>query len=385
MLVRLTTPGVLGAFVLVLAAWMLHSFLPALLVACVTAVATWPLYVRVAVRLRPHMSRSAISLGFTLLVSALVLAPLVFACWALLAKASTLVLEIVAADQKGIGVPPLLERVPAAGPWLVELWRSELAHPGGLWAWAQQRADPAALLKWTQTLGEFMGRQLVSIGFAILVLFFFFQEGESLARQVRRALRQIAGERADAYVDVATGAVRASANSMLVVALFDGAASGLAYAIAGVPQAATWAAITGLLALVPFLGYGAVGALALELAMSGASTAAFVSLTLGCAILFCGDKIVRPLAARQGTHLGFVWILMGCLGGFQALGLVGVVIGPVVLTLARELWAERMRTPDEASASVTSPWGCTDTRRALDRATTQGAGPRAPSSPRPSA
>ena len=39
---------------------------------------------------------------------------------------------------------------------------------------------------------------------------------------------------------------------MLVVALFDGLASGVAYAIAGVPDPVTWAAITGLLALVPF-------------------------------------------------------------------------------------------------------------------------------------
>ena len=136
------------------------------------------------------------------------------------------------------------------------------------------------------------------------------------------------------------------------MALFDGLASGIAYAIAGVPQALTWAAITGLLALVPFAGYGAVAALALELALTGSSTAALLSLAFGCAILFFGDKIVRPLAAREGTHLGFVWVLMGCLGGFQALGLVGVIIGPVVLTLARELWAERMRGPDEAPAPV---------------------------------
>lgn len=121
---------------------------------------------------------------------------------------------------------------------------------------------------------------------------------------------------------------------MLIVALFDGVAGGIAYAVAGVPQPITWAAITGLLALVPFVGYGAVAALALELAMTGASTAALVSLAFGCAILFFGDKVVRPLAAREGTHLGFAWILMACLGGFEALGLVGVVTGPVVLTLA---------------------------------------------------
>jgi len=352
MQVRLTAPGLLGALVLVLAAWMLHGFLPALLVAGVTAVASWPLYRRFAALLRRRMSRGAISLLFTVLVAALVLGPLIFACWALLAKASALLVEIAAADRRGIGVPLWLEGVPLAGPWLVEHWRSELAHPGAIWEWVQQRADPAALLGWFERLGQFMGRQLVIIGFAILALAFLYQEGESLARELKRALRHLVGERAEGYADVAARAVRASANSMLIVALFDGLACGIAYAIAGVPQPVTWAAITGLLALVPFVGYGAVAALALELALSGASTAALLSLAFGSVILFFGDKVVRPLAARKGTHLGFVWVLMGCLGGFEALGLVGVVIGPVVLTLARELWAERMRRPDAAPAPV---------------------------------
>lgn len=352
MQIRFTTPAMLGGLVLVLAVWMLHSFLPALLVAGVTAVASWPLYRRCAALLRRRMRRGAISFVFTFLVSALVLAPLIFAGWALLAKAGALLLEIAAADEKGIGVPPWVESVPLAGAWLAEHWRNELAHPGALWAWVQQHADGAAVLGWMQGLGEFMARQLVIIAFAILVLFFLYQEGEVLARELKRALRQLVGERAEAYLDVATRAVRASASSMLVVALFDGLGSGIVFAFAGVPQPVTWAAITGLLALVPFLGYGAVAALALELALTGASTAALVSLVFGSAILFFGDKIVRPLAAHGGTHLGFVWILMGCLGGFQALGLVGVVIGPVVLTLARELWAERMRRPDEAPAPV---------------------------------
>jgi len=68
-------------------------------------------------------------------------------------------------------------------------------------------------------------------------------------------------------------------------------------------------------------------------------------------VLFCGDKVVRPVVARHGTRLRFVWVLMGCLGGFEVLGLIGLVIGPVVLTLARELWEQRVR--DLAVADVT--------------------------------
>ena len=71
-----------------------------------------------------------------------------------------------------------------------------------------------------------------------------------------------------------------------------------------------------------------------------------------------GDKIVRPAVARDATRLCFVWILMGCLGGIEVFGLVGLVIGPVLLTLTKELWKQRVG--DSALSDVagaTSPVG----------------------------
>ena len=353
---KLTAGGFYGMLIVLVSAWILHSFLEALLAACATAITTWPLFRQFTTRLPRHLGRSASSLIFTSMVTLFVLAPMMLAFGAALSQGRELLLDIAAADKKGIAIPHWLENVPLVGPWLASRWESEFAHPGALLVWAQQ-TDLAALLGWAQSLGHFMARHVFIIGFTILVLFFLYQEGESLAEEFRRALRQRLGERADRYVDIAARAVRASVNSMLVVGLFDGFASWVAYAIAGVPHAAVWAAITGSLALVPFLGYVAVIALALQLAITGAATPAVLSFGLGCAVLFCGDKIVRPAVAAEGTHLPFVWVLMGCLGGFEVLGLVGLVVGPVVLTLARELWAQRVRElalPDPgASASPT--------------------------------
>ena len=339
-----------GGLIVVLAGWILHSFLQAMLAACVTAIASWPLYTRFAARLPRRIGRSSKSLIFTLAMTGFVLAPLMFAFGALLTEAHALLLEIAAADKKGIAVPQWLENAPLIGPWLAARWQSQLASPGALLTW-MQRTDATALLAWAQSLGQFTLRHAFIIGFTILLLFFLYQDGESLAEGFRRVLRRRIGEHADGYVDLATRAVRASVNSMLVVALFDGFASGVAYAIAGVPHAAVWAAVTGLLALVPFLGYVAVGALTLQLAMTVTTTAPLVAFGLGCSVLFCGDKVVRPVVARHGIRLRFVWVLMGCLGGFEVLGLIGLVIGPVVLTLARELWEQRVR--DLAVADVT--------------------------------
>ena len=349
---RLAPRTFYAALIVVLSVWILHSFVQALLAACVTAIASWPLYRRFTAPLPSAVGRSARALMFTTVMTLFVLAPLIFAIGAMLMEAHTLLLQIAAADQDGIAIPPWLEHLPLAGQWLADNWQRELGHPGALALWAH-RIGPGAFLVHAQSLAQFMARHLLIIVFTILLLFFLYQEGESLGRGLRLALRHWIGDQADAYVQLATSAVRASVNSMLVVALFDGLSTWAAYAAVGAPHAVLWAAITGILSLVPFLGYLGVIALASEMAMTGAAAPALLAFTLGFFILLCGDKIVRPAVAHEGTRLPFVWVLMGCLGGFQVLGLVGLVIGPVLITLARELWEERVRALAAAHAKET--------------------------------
>ena len=282
-----------------------------------------------------------------------VLAPLMFALGALLAETHALLLNIAAADQAGIAVPRWLHHIPVGGPWLAASWESALARPGALATW-MQRIDPGALLTGAQSVGQFLARHLLIILFTILVLFFLYQEGESLAQAVRRVLRDRIGERAEGYIDVATRALRASVSSMLVVGLFDGFACSIAYALAGAQHAALWAAITGALALVPFLGYAAVAALAVQLAWRALPRRRFSRWRWDVSSCFAATRSCGPMIAHDGTNLPFVWVLMGCLGGFEVLGLVGLVVGPVLLALTRELWGERMRALAVADAEEPS-------------------------------
>ena len=342
---KLTAAWFYGALVVLTSVWVLYGFLEPLLAASVIAIASWPLYQRFAARLPRRVTRGAASAMFTSIVAVFVLGPLTFALLALLSESQTLVRDIALADEKGLPVPPWLENVPLAGQWLASHWESRLARPGSFSMWAE-RADPAALLTWAQSLGQFTLRHATIILFTILLLFLLYRDGESVAQQFRRVLRYRIGERADDYLDVGTRAVRASVNSLLVLGLFDAIASGIAYTIAGVPHAAVWGAITGVLALVPFLGYAAVGAVTLHFAMTDAGSSGVISLALGCAVLLAGDKVVRPVVAREGTRLPFALVLMGCLGGFHVLGPVGLVVGPVALTLGRELWVQRLRIID---------------------------------------
>ena len=101
---------------------------------------------------------------FTVAMTVFVLVPLMFAFGALLTEAHALLLEIAAADKKGIPVPQGLENAPLVGPWLANLWQSRLASPGALLTWTQH-TDATALLGWAQSLGQFMVRHAFIIGF----------------------------------------------------------------------------------------------------------------------------------------------------------------------------------------------------------------------------
>ena len=124
--VKITGGWFYGALIVALSAWILHSFLLPLLVACVTAIASWPLYRQFVARLPRRMPPSATSLIFTLVMSVLVLAPLMFAVGALLAEARSLLLEIAAADKMGIAVPYWVENMPLVGPWVAAAGRANL-------------------------------------------------------------------------------------------------------------------------------------------------------------------------------------------------------------------------------------------------------------------
>lgn len=331
----------LAASVVVLSAWIVHGFLEAMAAACVIAVATWPLYARFRRFMPRRLGIGSTALSFTIAITVFVLAPLVFACTALINQVRALLIGLADGGLQSIVALDWVSVLPKIPNGLLS--HGALSGSDGL-ALLTRHADPAAVLGWAQGLAQFALRQALIIGFAILLLFFFYCRGDVIARELTSQLNQALGDGAQRYVDVATRAVRASVNSMLAVGLFDAAAAAVAYSLAGTPRALVWAAITGALAAVPFVGYAAVVAMALTLAVKGPAASALTSLILGVVVLLCGDKVVRPMVARGGMHLPFVWVLMGCLGGFSVFGLSGLVTGPAILAVAREVLVQRTET-----------------------------------------
>ena len=346
----------LTTVVLLASLWVLRSFLIPLTWAFVIALATWPLYRRFAGRMPERFGTNLTPLTFTVLVTIVVLGPFGFAFIAVAGQAQALAHEIVAAENQGLLAPDWLAGIPLDDHWLQDQWNATLGTPGGITRWLH-RTDSASLLGWAGSLGQIVGREAMIISVTVLALFFLYRGGEPLATRITGVIHERLGERGDTYFKQVTQEIRATMGGMIVVSLIDGVLLGLAYAVVQVPSAAVWGAITGLFAMIPFLAYFAVAAISLLLFAKGSGAAAIALFAWGVLVIFTADKIVRPALVGRAIKLGFVWILLGGLGGIETFGLLGLFLGPVILSLAGALWRDSLalsRGPIDEPADISS-------------------------------
>ena len=88
----------------------------------------------------------------------------------------------------------------------------------------------------------------------------------------------------------------------------------------------------------------------------------------GMLIVLVVDYTIRPVLIKGGTSLPFLAVLFGIFGGVIAMGVVGLVIGPVILVLLmvffREATSQRGRDGCRPSSPPRSRARRTRTARA---------------------
>ena len=317
-----------------------HFVLP-LLWAVILCIATWPLYLRMLRVCRGHNLAAA---ALTTLISALVfVTPLVLGVVQAAHQAPALAVMIADANNAGIGAPQWLLRIPGGGASIYDWWAATLGQPHGL-SHLLQDGSMARLHSASdvlRTVGANVLHRMIDIGFAFMALFFFYKDGLALRGQVGAIGDHLIGTtRWELYSTKIPTAVRATVNGLVLVGLAEGVLLGIAYEFAGVPSAALWAAATGVLAIIPFGAPLAFGAVALLLLIKGSTVAAIAIVAWGTALLFFADHVVRPTIIGNATALPFLAVLLGILGGVEMLGLIGLFVGPVVMTLFVTLWHE---------------------------------------------
>ena len=177
----------------------------------------------------------------------------------------------------------------------------------------------------------------ISVGFhlflAMFALFYFIKDGKKFIDFFKN-VSPLPEKYDEVLMNKLRAAVRSIIGGSLIVALCQGVASGIAYAVFGVPNPALWGVLTGLAALVPGLGT--------TLVMIPAIIFLFITGPLwqgiGLTIVYVGvigliDNFLSPKLIGNGLNIHPLVVLFSILGGLMFFGPEGFILGPLTLAL----------------------------------------------------
>ena len=345
--------GAFAATLLSLCVWLVWSFVPALTWAAIIAIATWPLFQRIRARCPAPLRPIALPAGFTLAIGLVFVAPLIGLGILLHGEARSVYELIENVRQNGWPVPDWLPQLPGLGPQLANWWRLNLERPEDAAALVKG-LNPHDILAVGESFGGHLGAIAATFIVTLLTLFFLFKDGAPISQALQRLSERAFGPRGKLLSLQIVSSVHATVDGLVFVGIGEGVVLTVAYYLTGTPQALWLGVATAIGAIIPFGAFVMFSIASLMLVYKGATFAAILVFLLGLVVLTVADHVIRPIVIGSGTKLPFPLVLLGILGGVETFGLLGLFLGPAMMTVLVDLWREAT-SPAPASDAGTSP------------------------------
>ena len=195
---------------------------------------------------------------------------------------------------------------------------------------------------WVRTIGSATGGLVVQVGFGlfimIIALHFFLADGPAMLSSLMR-LSPLDDRHERELLEEFDRVSRAVVVATLLSAVVQGILAGLGFWVAGVGSVFLLTLLTTLFALVPFVGAAAVWVPAClylfffeERLLAAGLLAAY-----GGGIVSLADNVIKPMVLHGQSNLHPLLALLSVLGGVQALGPIGVLVGPMVVVFLQTL------------------------------------------------
>jgi predicted PurR-regulated permease PerM len=179
----------------------------------------------------------------------------------------------------------------------------------------------------------------------MLFLLFFLLRDRALALSSLRALLPLHEHESAELLDRVGNTILATALGRLTIAAVQGVLAGLAFWVLGVPGVILWAFTLTVCAMIPAFGSFLVwGPVAIYLGLSGHWGKAALLAVWGAVIVSTIDNILYPILVGSHLRAHTATILLSILGGIAVFGPIGIVLGPVLFTLATtllDIWHSR--------------------------------------------
>lgn len=208
-------------------------------------------------------------------------------------------------------------------------------------------------------IAGFLGNSVRIITQLVVMLFllFFLFRDRTIALASLRGLIPLHDNETGELLERVRETILATALGRLTIAAVQGILAGLAFWVLGVPGVILWAFTLAVCAMIPAFGSFLVwGPVAIYLGLTGHWGKAALLAVWGGLIVSTIDNILYPILVGSHLRAHTVTILLSVLGGIALFGPIGIVLGPVLFTIAStllEIW--HTRTSQNPPVPLASP------------------------------
>jgi predicted PurR-regulated permease PerM len=237
----------------------------------------------------------------------------------------------------GLAVPSPPGRIrdwPLVGPQFYDLWDQASINLRAFLREVAPHLKPLA----TTILGLAGDAGVGTLKFllSVAVAGFLFPYGPQLVAASRGFLSRVVPEQSEHFLELAGATIRAVSQGIIGVAIVQSLLAGIGLKLAGVPYAGLLAFAILLLSIVQIGSAIVLFPVIIWLWMAKDFTTA-LPLTVFLVIVGLLDNILKPLVMGRGLTTPTLVIFIGVIGGTLAHGIVGLFIGPIILSVAWEL------------------------------------------------
>lgn len=207
----------------------------------------------------------------------------------------------------------------------------------------------------------FLGRFLLGFVVMIISLYYFLLDGHNMIATVLKFL-PLHDEYEQRLLNEFNKLSRAVVSATLAAALVQGLVAGFGFWLFGLKSIFLLMLLTMLGSMIPFVGAASVWiSCCVWLLISGQTTSALLLAAYGGCIISTVDNLVKPAILHGNASLHPLLALLSVLGGVQALGAIGIFVGPMAVAflqaglemLHAELgFLERPPTPNQPNIAA---------------------------------
>ncbi len=181
--------------------------------------------------------------------------------------------------------------------------------------------------------------------------FYFLRDGHKLSIQLKKMLPLPSDKKSMMFKEIKI-TVNAYVYVQLVVGLIQGLVGGIGFYIFGLPYPLIAGIAMGILSFLPIIGpyliYLPVGVISI---LQDNWLTGIGIIIYGVTIMGFLDYVVRPQYMSRRANIHPLIVLLGFLGGMHVMGAMGIIIGPILLSIAaitikdigKHTWAEVLK------------------------------------------